>query len=101
MPDSSPNSRKARTTPKAGACLAAPYQSMGKFGESRDALKRAWQLMPDNHDLTVEYAQALALSTEGRCIAGEPRQLIEDVLKGRSGSPARALADRHQRLSGR
>ncbi|MBL0164069.1 MAG: c-type cytochrome biogenesis protein CcmI [Xanthomonadales bacterium] len=63
------------------ALLGRAYQSMGKFGESRDALKKAWQLMPDNHDLTVEYAQALALSTEGRRIAGEPRQLIEDVLK--------------------
>lgn len=63
------------------ALLGRAYQSMGKFGESRDALKKAWELMPDNHDLTVEYAQALALSSEGRRIAGESRQLIEDVLK--------------------
>ncbi len=63
------------------ALLGRAYQSMGKFSESRDALKKAWQLMPDNHDLTVEYAQALALSNEGRRIVGESRQLIEDVLK--------------------
>ncbi len=63
------------------ALLGRAYQSMGKFGESRDALNKAWKLMPDNHDLTVEYAQALALSQEGRRIAGESRQLIEGVLK--------------------
>lgn len=63
------------------ALLGRAYQSMGKFGESRDALKRAYDLMPDNHDLTVEYAQALALANEGRRISGEARQLIEGVLK--------------------
>ena len=63
------------------ALLGRAYQSMGKFAESRDALKKAWELMPDNHDLTVEYAQALALSKEGRRIDGESRKLIEDVLK--------------------
>ncbi len=63
------------------ALLGRAYQSMGKFGESRDALKKAWQLIPDNHDLTVEYAQALALSQEGRRIDGESRSLIEGVLK--------------------
>lgn len=63
------------------ALLGRAYQSMGKFGESRDALKKAWELMPDNHDLTVEYAQALALSKEGRRIDGESKSLIEGVLK--------------------
>ncbi|MBK6375432.1 MAG: hypothetical protein IPF61_00240 [Xanthomonadales bacterium] len=46
---------------------------MGKFGESRDALKKARELIPDNHDLTVEYAQALALAKDGRRIDGESR----------------------------
>lgn len=63
------------------ALLGRAYQSMGKFAESREALKRAYALMPDNHDMTVEYAQALALSNEGRRITGESRQLIEGVLK--------------------
>ena len=63
------------------ALLGRAYQSMGKFTESRDALKHAFELMPDNHDLTVEYAQALALTNDGRRIAGESRQLIEGVLK--------------------
>jgi cytochrome c-type biogenesis protein CcmH len=63
------------------ALLGRAYQSMGKFAESRDALKHAYDLMPDNHDLTVEYAQALALTNEGRRIDGESRQLVEGVLK--------------------
>lgn len=63
------------------ALLGRAYQAMGKFPESRDALKKAFDLEPDNPDLIVEYAQALALSGEGRRIAGESRQLIEGVLK--------------------
>jgi cytochrome c-type biogenesis protein CcmH len=63
------------------ALLGRAYQAMGKFAESRDALKRAYDLEPGNHDLTVEYAQAMALAGEGRRIAGQPRQLIEGVLK--------------------
>lgn len=63
------------------ALLGRAYQAMGKFAESRDALKQAIDIQPDNHDLTVEYAQALALSGEGRRIAGESRQLIEGVLE--------------------
>ena len=63
------------------ALLGRAYQAMGKFAESRDALKQALDLEPDNHDLTIEYAQALALSGEGRRIVGEPRALIEGVLK--------------------
>ncbi|MGB0133723.1 c-type cytochrome biogenesis protein CcmI [Dokdonella sp.] len=62
------------------ALLGRAYQAMGKFAESRDALKQAFDIQPDNHDLTVEYAQALALSGEGRRITGESRQLIEGVL---------------------
>lgn len=67
--------------PDGWALLGRAYQSMGQFAESRDALKRAHELLPDSHDLTVEYAQALALATEGRRIAGEPRQMLETVLR--------------------
>lgn len=67
------------------ALLGRAYQATGKFAESRDALKRAYDLEPDNHDLTVEYAQALALSGEGRRISGKSRELIEGVLKADPG----------------
>lgn len=66
--------------PDGWALLGRAYQSTGRFAESRDALKRAYDLTPDNHDMTVEYAQALALAGEGRRIVGEPRTLIEKVL---------------------
>lgn len=66
--------------PDGWALLGRAYQSTGQFAESRDALKRAYEQSPDNHDLTVEYAQALALSGEGRRIAGEPRALLDRVL---------------------
>ncbi len=67
--------------PDGWALLGRAYQSMGKFAESRDALKRAYDLKPDSHDLTVEYAQALALSNEGRRIVGESRVMLDGVLK--------------------
>lgn len=67
--------------PDGWALLGRAYQSMSKFAESRDALKHAYDLKPDNHDLTVEYAQALALSNDGRRIIGESRQLLDGVLK--------------------
>ncbi len=63
------------------ALLGRAYQATGQFAESRDALKRAYDLSPGNHDMTIEYAQALALAGEGRRIVGEPRDLIEGVLK--------------------
>ena len=62
------------------ALLGRAYQSMGRFAESRDALQHAHDLLPDNPDVTVEYAQAAALASEGRRISGEPRALIEGVL---------------------
>lgn len=66
--------------PDGWALLGRAYQSTGQFAESRDALKRAFEQSPDNHDLTVEYAQALALAGEGRRIIGEPRALLDRVL---------------------
>lgn len=67
------------------ALLGRAYQSMGKFAESRDALKRAHDLVPDNADLSVEYAQALALATPERRIDGEARALIDGVLNADPG----------------
>jgi len=63
------------------ALLGRAYQATGQFAESRDAIKHAYDLSPDNNDIAVEYAQAFALANEGRRIIGEPRRLIESVLK--------------------
>lgn len=63
------------------ALLGRAYQATGQFVESRDAIKHAYDLSPGNNDTAVEYAQAFALANEGRRINGEPRRLIENVLK--------------------
>jgi cytochrome c-type biogenesis protein CcmH len=61
--------------------LGRAYEAMQRFPDARDALAHAHALAPDNADVTVAYAEALALATDSRRIEGEPRALIEDVLK--------------------
>jgi cytochrome c-type biogenesis protein CcmH len=61
--------------------LGRAYEATERFTEARDALKRAHELSKDDPDITVAYAEALALSTETRRIEGEPRALIETALK--------------------
>jgi cytochrome c-type biogenesis protein CcmH len=61
--------------------LGRAYEAMERFSDARDALAHAHTLAPDDADVTVAYAEALALATESRRIAGEPRALIEGVLK--------------------
>jgi cytochrome c-type biogenesis protein CcmH len=62
------------------ALLGRAYQAMNRVAESLDAFRRAHELAKDNPTVAVEYAQALALSTPGQRIEGEPRQLLEGVL---------------------
>ncbi len=62
------------------ALLGRAYQAMNRVAESLDAYRRAHELAKDNPTLAVEYAQALALSTPGQRIEGEPRTLLEGVL---------------------
>jgi len=61
--------------------LGRAYEAMERFTDARDALAHAHTLAPDDADVTVAYAEALALSSESRRIEGEPRALIEGVLK--------------------
>ena len=61
--------------------LGRAYETMQRFAEARDALAHAHALVPDDADATVAYAEALALATQSRRIEGEPRSLIEGVLK--------------------
>lgn len=63
------------------ALLGRAYEATERFGEARDALKKAHDLAPDDADVTVAYAEVLALSSPERRIEGEPRTLIENVLK--------------------
>lgn len=61
--------------------LGRAYEATQRFAQARDALAHAHTLAADNADITVAYAEALALSTPSRRIEGEPRTLLEGVLK--------------------
>jgi len=61
--------------------LGRAYEATERFAQARDALKRAHELAKDDADITVAYAEALALAGDSRRIEGEPRELIEAVLK--------------------
>ena len=60
--------------------LGRAYKSTERFAEARDALKHASDLQPDQPDTMIEYAEALALASESRHIAGAPRVLLERAL---------------------
>ena len=63
------------------ALLGRAYRATQHFDEARDALKRANELAPDDADILVEYAEALALANPQHQIAGEPRALLDKALK--------------------
>lgn len=60
--------------------LAQGYQQLQQFADARDTLAKAHGLRPDDVDITVEYAEALALAAPERSFDGEPTQLLADVL---------------------
>lgn len=66
--------------------LGRAYEAMQRFADARDALAHAHALAPNNADIAVAYAEALALSSDSRRIEGEPRSLIEAALKKSPGN---------------
>lgn len=99
--------------PEGWALLGRAYGATQRFAQARDALKKAFELMPDNLDMQAEYAESLALAREDRTIEGESLRLIDAVLardpehqraswlKGIADSQAgnyTAAAERWQRL---
>jgi cytochrome c-type biogenesis protein CcmH len=61
--------------------LGRAYEATEHFEQARDALKHATDIAPENPDITIAYAEVLALSTPDRRIEGEPRRLIETAMK--------------------
>jgi cytochrome c-type biogenesis protein CcmH len=61
------------------ALLARSYTALGRFPEAADAYARADALMPDNPQLLVDYADALAMS-QGKRLAGKPAELARRAL---------------------
>ena len=70
--------------------LARGYQSMQRFAEARDTLAKVRELLPQDLDAQVEYAEALALAGASRRVEGEAQALIDDALS-RNPDHERAL----------
>ncbi len=62
------------------ATLARTYYSMGRFADASAAFEKLVALVPDDASLLADYADALAM-TQGRKIAGKPKELIDRALK--------------------
>lgn len=60
--------------------LSRALKQQQRFADSRDALQKARKLFPDDPDLAVEYAEALALNRDDRSLEGEARELLEATL---------------------
>jgi cytochrome c-type biogenesis protein CcmH len=60
--------------------LGRAYKALERFPEAVKALAQADQRKPDQPEILVEYAEALAL-LHGRHLEGEPMRLVERALK--------------------
>jgi len=60
--------------------LGRAYKSTERFAEAQTALRRAFDLAPNNPDVVVEYAEAIALVDPDRNIVGESRALLDQVI---------------------
>ncbi|MGH8172314.1 MAG: c-type cytochrome biogenesis protein CcmI, partial [Rhodanobacteraceae bacterium] len=63
------------------ALLARAYQATDRQDLALDAFKQAHEHSKGDADITVEYAQALALAAPDHRIRGEPRKMLEEALK--------------------
>lgn len=61
--------------------LGRAYKSMQRFDDARDAVKQAYDRLPDNPDVLVDYAEALALASADRKLDGQSRELLEKAVK--------------------
>lgn len=59
--------------------LGRSYAALGRYAESSQAFEHAVALVPENADLLVDYADALAMSS-GESLEGKPLQLIKRAL---------------------
>ncbi|BCX82223.1 cytochrome c-type biogenesis protein CcmH [Methylomarinovum caldicuralii] len=66
--------------------LARSYQATGRIDKALAAYRKALALAPDNPDLEVRYAEALAQS-KGGDLSGEPLTIIRKVLETHPDHP--------------
>lgn len=62
------------------ALLGRAYAATNRADEARDAFRQAHEHAPDDADVAVEYAQALALAAPDHKLQGESRTLLEGVI---------------------
>jgi cytochrome c-type biogenesis protein CcmH len=62
------------------ALLGRAYAATNRADESRDAFRQAHEHAPDDGDVAVEYAQALALAAPDHKLQGEARALLDGVI---------------------
>ncbi|HEX5123665.1 MAG TPA: c-type cytochrome biogenesis protein CcmI [Rhodanobacteraceae bacterium] len=62
------------------ALLGRAYAATNRADEARDAFRQAHEHAPDDADVAVEYAQALALAAPDHKLQGESRALLEGVI---------------------
>jgi cytochrome c-type biogenesis protein CcmH len=65
--------------PQGWFMLARTYMAMNRYTEAAQAYEKTLQLVDENADMLIRYADALAMSNDG-VLAGKPRQLIEKAL---------------------
>lgn len=70
--------------------LATAYQKLQRFTDARDVLAKVRTLVPQDLDVQVEYAEALALAADDKRFAGEAETLLIDGL-ARNPDHQRAL----------
>ncbi len=66
--------------PKGWVLLARSQNALGRYAEAVAAFERAAQLLPNDSQLMVDYADALVLNQQGR-FDGKPLELIKQALK--------------------
>jgi cytochrome c-type biogenesis protein CcmH len=70
--------------------LGRAYKATGRFSEAVDAMRHAFDLAPENVDVMTEFAEALAMATPERRIAGRSLELLQQALQ-RDPTNQRAL----------
>lgn len=80
--------------------LARAYQATQRYPQARDAFAEALRLAPTEPNLIIEFAEAIAMASPDRSLAGEPTRLIERALEldpdNQRGMWMRGVAARQQ-----
>jgi cytochrome c-type biogenesis protein CcmH len=60
--------------------LGRAYKSMERFEPAREALAQAYRLAPDDTDVMIEFAEAIALSSPERMFGGQSLELLQQAM---------------------